>query len=366
MKIDLMFSMDPPFGPLTHEEEGIGGSENFATYVAEYLALAGHQVRMYNKASARTVARSRETGITWEWLPLGAFDRDENRDVFMTFRSLDGLRDPLPHTRWKVIALADTESYGLGDAVRDGQVDQVLFVSRWQAQKICIEERLNVIDHLVGSNGVSMRRFDLERENIRRLPYKCIHLSTPERGLKPLLRIWPMIQSGVPEAELHLFCSFRGWRTTEEQDEEMSREYYDAIEELQSQGLNIFNHKHCDARAMRTHLLSSRLFLYPTEYFNETCCICAIEAAAAGVPIVCTARAALKERVLHGQTGYLIDEGESHDWTFADRAVGLLKDPSWHSMSGQSVVFARQFDYAELVRTWTKVWQDAITIRGRL
>jgi len=361
VKIDLMYVLDPSFGPSTHEDEGIGGSENFATYSAEYLALAGHQVRMYNKIPVATTVRDRKTGITWEWLPLEAFSRTEARDVLMTFRSWEGLKEALPHTRLKVIALADTESYSLGDAVREGLVDKVMFVSQWQAEKICAEEGLDLTEHIITSNGVSMKRFDKDREHIERLHNKCIHLSTPERGLEPLLRIWPMIQQQAPDAELHLFSSFFGWRVSNRDNASMCSGPYQMIEDARAEGMKIFNHQHCSAKEMRVHLLSSRLLLYPTDYFDESCCISAIEASAAGVPIVCTDRAALKERVRHGQTGYLIAERE--DKAFADHAVDLLTYPAWHSMSGQSILFARRFDYDRLVRTWARKWEDAIAVR---
>lgn len=355
MKIDLHYGMDPPFGPSTHEEEGIGGTENFITYSAEYLSRAGHQVRVFNKIQSPIQ----------DWYPLDHFEPDEDRDVLMSFRTRE-VFEQRPNARLKVIALADTESHGLGDAVRDRLIDLVMFVGQWQAHKIASEENIPPERYVVTSNGVSMARFDALRKQAPHSPGKCVHLSTPERGLSPLLDVWPAIQEAVPNARLNLFSSFLGWRMSDDDNADMCRDIYQRVKNLQEAGYQIINWQHVNAAQMRHHLLSARLFLYPTRHFNETCCISAIEAAAAGVPIVATARAALMERVRHEETGYLVGgEGEEHDAYFIKRAVHLLKDDdTWSKFSAQSVEMARLYDYANLVNEWIQRWSSEITLRG--
>lgn len=361
MKIDLHYGMDPSFGPMTHEEEGVGGTENFITYLAEYLAGAGHDVRVYNKVI--TPVRDIVTGVTW--LPLAHFNPAEHRDVLMSFRTREVFESWHTNADLKVIALADTESHGLGDAVRAGQVDLVMFVSQWQAQKIMAEEDILPERAMITGNGVSMRRFDGMRDSVRHVAGKCIHMATPERGLEPLLDIWPAIQERVPHASLHLFSSFKGWRVDDADNADMCRGIYERIAGLRDGGLNIINHQHINAPGIRRHLLESALYLYPTRHFNETCCISALEAAAAGVPIVATARAALMERVVDCQTGYLIRERDGHDYEFAELAIKLLTDAAtWGRMSEASVEMARRYDYAQLVRDWTKRWEHEIAVRG--
>lgn len=365
MKIDLHYGMDPSFGPGDHEAVGVGGTENFITYSAEYLARAGHEVRVYNKVQREVECVGRQDdSVRWTWYPLAHFEPEEPRDVLMSFRTREVFEQDVGiNAGLTVIALADTESHGLGGAVASGAIDLVIFVSQWQADKIGGEENIPVERTLVSSNGVSMRRFDEMRDQVERIPGKCFHMATPERGLEPLLDIWPAIQERVPHAVLHLFSSFKGWKVTDADNASMCQAIYERIESMQAEGGQIVNHQHAPAPEIRRHLLESQLYLYPTRHFNETCCISALEASAAGVPIIATARAALVERVQNRRTGYLVQD-KDHDRRFAEIAVRLLYNPSvWRELSRASVEMARTYDYARLVDQWAHRWEHEIAIR---
>lgn len=356
MKIDLHYGMDPSFGPTTHEEHGIGGTENFITYSAEYLGLVGHEVRVYNKVGTPTKAG------TVTWYPLEQFRPLDDRDVLLSFRTPE-IFTRVYRANLAALALADTESHGLGCLVRDQLVDLVMFVSRWQADKISAEEGIPPERGMITSNGVSMRRFDEMRTDTHRKPGKCIHLATPERGLGALLDIWPAIQERVPHANLHLFSSFKGWRVTESDNINMCGDIYQRIENMRDDGCQIVNHQHVNAKEIRRHLLESELYLYPTRYFDETCCISALEATAAGVPIIATERAALRERVKDCETGYLIRERDGHDTEFAEMAIKLMSDiDTWRRMSTASIEMAQRFDYAKLVSDWATRWEHEIAL----
>ena len=152
MKIDLHYGMDPSFGPGDHKRVGIGGTESFITYAAEYLARAGHEVRVYNKVINPTrkihnvpdLPPGVQTAVGVTWYPLSYFDPDEARDVLVSFRTREVFEDlnSLCNTKLTVLILADTESYGLGELVEAGAIDLVTFVSQWQADKIGREENL--------------------------------------------------------------------------------------------------------------------------------------------------------------------------------------------------------------------------------
>jgi glycosyltransferase involved in cell wall biosynthesis len=350
VKIDFHYGMDPRFGPNTHEDVGIGGTENFITQAADYLAQAGHDVTVYNKTPQ---AERSAAGVPW--YPLEQFAYTDNRDVLCSFRTRDIFKAPVS-ARLKALFLADTESHGLGDAIRAGQIDLAMFVGRWQANKISGEENISPAHYAVTSNGVAMAKFDELRDSVQRVPGKCIHLATPERGLEPLLDMWPSVQARVEHASLHLFSSFKGWRVSERDNASMCRGFYERIHEMASAGYHIVNHQHANAGEIRQHLLESELYLYPTRHFNETCCISAIEAAAAGLPIVATSRAALVERVKHGQTGFLVGHGD--DDAFVQITARLLSDKMlWRPMSAEAVEYARQFDYAKLAQDWVEHWE---------
>jgi glycosyltransferase involved in cell wall biosynthesis len=358
MKIDFYYGMDPSFGPTTHEERGVGGTENFLTHASEYLARVGHEIRVYNKVIQLEYS---EQGVPWA--NISTLNYNEPRDVLWALRARDVFQTPLPHTRLKCLYLADTESYGLGDDVREGRIDLAMFVGQWQADKIMAEEVLKERNCMVTSNGVALEKYD--GENCDRVAGKCIHMATPERGLEPLLDMWPAIQEAVPYAELHLFSSFKGWGVTDVDNRAMCEGLYKRVVELQEQGYKIFNYEHGNAGEIRKQLMTSELYLYPTRHFSETNCMCALEASASGVPVIATARAALIERVIDEWTGYLFEEDENHDANFIAATVKLLKDADlWRKMSANSVNYARVYDYEQLAWQWQHRWNYEIALRG--
>jgi glycosyltransferase involved in cell wall biosynthesis len=361
LKIDLHYQSDPPFNAHTHEMVGIGGTENFITYSSEYLARQGHEVTVYNRLT--TAETSHHGGVSVTWRPLSEFKRDDERDVLISFRFRDVFDQSLPNTGLRVIMLADTESHGLGAQVKAGRLDLVGFVSKWQKDKIQAEEEIPEKNALLTSNGVAVALFNRDRKTVKRVRGKCIHLATPERGASYLLNMWEDIQARVPHASLHLFSSFFGWGVTEVDNESMSQALYEQILGLQAQGLNIVNHKHAGAGEIRRHLLESEAYLYPTRHFDETCCISAIEAAAAGMPIVATCRAALAERVRPYETGYLIPDCKGHDHEFMAAVIRtLLNPPVWKKTSEKARLFAQGFDYGVITSKWVKVFEQHLNI----
>jgi glycosyltransferase involved in cell wall biosynthesis len=350
MKIDLHYSNNPPFTDTDLEQIGLGGTEGFIVQSARELARQGHQVRLYNRSPIETES----SGVFWS--NISRFKPQEDRDVFVSFRMREIFKEKPKGL--KAIILADTESYGLGDEVREGLVDLVMFVSRWQKDKIAAEEGIPEENCLVTANGIKLDEFNQE---IIKTPGMCIHTSTPERGLTQLLDIWPKIQVLQPNASLHLFSSYFGWGATPEKNQEMCAAQYAQAEFLAKTGHNVVNHIHVGAAELREWQLRAELFLYPTA-FKETCCISSLEASAAGCVHICSDVAALRERAVDGVTGYLIpgEVGTSeHDWQFVSKVNELLMDSEkTQQMSQAAREYAKSYDFGVLVKNWIEKWQS--------
>lgn len=350
MKVDLHYSNNPPFTDSDLEQKGLGGTEGFIVQSARELARQGHQVRLYNRSPIET------TSSEVFWSNISRFNPQEDRDVFVSFRMREIFKERPKGL--KVIILADTESVGLGDDVRNGLVDLVMFVSQWQKDKIATEENIPDEYCMVTANGIKLEEFEKKIDKVRGM---CIHTSTPERGLSHILDIWPKIQVLQPEASLHLFSSYYGWGAKPEENQNMCAAQYAQAEFLEKTGHNIVNHVHVGAEELREWQLKSELFLYPTA-FKETCCISALEAAAAGSVLVCSDVAALHERVVDGETGYLIpgEVGTSeHDWNFVSKVNSLLMDQAkLMNMAHTAQECARSYDFEVLVRDWVEKWQS--------
>ena len=348
MKIDLHYSNNPPFTDSDYEQKGLGGTEGFIVQMARELAM-GHEVRVYNRSPVEMPSNR------VFWSNINRFNPQENRDILISFRMREIFEEN--PTGYKIIILADTESIGLGNLVREGKVDLVMFVSQWQKDKIAAEEGIPEENCMVASNGVRLSEFVNDFEKV---PGMCIHTSTPERGLSYLLELWPKIQLFQPDAELHLFSSYLGWGVSPEENQSMCNAQYMQAEYLTKTDHKIINHIHTGPGELREWQLKSQLFLYSTR-FLETCCISSLEAAAAGCVLVCSNVAALRERVVDGVTGYLIP-GEAgtpdHDWLFISKVNELLMQPEKLNEMGQAArEYAKAYDYSTMVGPWVEDWK---------
>jgi glycosyltransferase involved in cell wall biosynthesis len=153
---------------------------------------------------------------------------------------------------------------------------------------------------------------------------QCVHASAPERGLAPLLQLWPRIRERVPDAELVVMGGYRLWGYSPTQAHALARHHVPALEALPD---GVTHLGEVDRSTYLRTLAGSQLMLYPTDY-EEMCCITALEASALGTIPVVSDRAALRERTADGSAGVLIPGPASHPATqarFVEETVRLLQ-----------------------------------------
>ncbi len=164
--------------------EGLGGSEECITLLAEALARRGLRIAVY--ASLPDDAPFAYRGVAWR--PRGSFDPASRRHALIGFKE-PGL--------WLFPARADVTVHWSSDAepalkpVPLGRVRHVVALSAAHAERLAWvpRERLRVIPHgigepfLAGSPSTPWR----EREPL------LLACSSPDRGLERLLLDWPRI-----------------------------------------------------------------------------------------------------------------------------------------------------------------------------
>lgn len=98
----------------------------------------------------------------------------------------------------------------------------------------------------------------------------------------------------------------------------------------------------------------AQIVLVPSH--SETFGLIALEAAATGTPVIASAAGGLREAVVHGETGQLMDSREPADW---GRAITtLLTDPVLRHRQGVvAEVHARRFDW-----DWTAAHLEAVYV----
>jgi glycosyltransferase involved in cell wall biosynthesis len=97
---------------------------------------------------------------------------------------------------------------------------------------------------------------------------------------------------------------------------------------------------------------------------NEGTSVTAIEAMAAGIPVVATAVGGMPDLIADGQTGLLAPSGDAQ--ALADRVIGLLRDPKQArslALAGRQDVLAR-FSVERLIRDMESLYVTLLAEKG--
>lgn len=308
-----------PWTPESMKRTGMGGSEIAACEMARLLAGLGNRVRVYGDCL--------DGEGVYDFVEYYHHTKfhDLSCDVLIVSRQASALEPDL-HVNAKLKLLWTHDIYASGATNRLLlEADRVLALSQWHKDLMVNHHNLHPSHIIVTRNGINTHRFE---KTVERNQFKCINSSSPDRSLPVLLDCWADIKASVPQAELHLFYGFKNW----EYGAQFHPGQPELIERLKKQiaemaPLGVVFHDRVNQEDLANEFLSAGAWIFPT-WFTETSCIGAMEAQAAGLQIVTSNLAALKETV--GDRGVLLD-GE---WTspeykeaFIAAVVAAMKEP---------------------------------------
>jgi len=183
----------------------------------------------------------------------------------------------------------------------DPKIKQIFCLTEWHVQYF-----LNIFPTLknitsVFNYGIDNNLFSpiLEsNKQIKKEKFRFIYSSFPNRGLLPLLQMWPKIIKKIPEATLNIHSDINGkWvnEVCQEQMKEIKKllENY-LVNPSISNTINYYGWT--DKKTLAESWLSSEVWFYPC-IFKETFCLTALEAALTKTFVVTTDLAALKNTV---------------------------------------------------------------------
>lgn len=299
-----------PFNGRTIQEgRSLGGSETAAYYLARNLANLGHRVLVFSNT---------EEGGEWDGVdyapmgpqsqhaPLGeyamAFVTSTMHDVLIVQRAIGAWRSP-PRASVAYMWLHDLALMRQIPMLRaDCHFYNGYFgVSEWHKAQIeevykLPESRIHVV-----RNSVDVGMYDSIREHPDFEPrqftegrLRLLYQSRPERGLEHLVRpggIMEQLAQRRPEALLAV-CGYDN--TTQEM-----RGYYEMLNKRIEELPNCVNLGSLGKAQLARAQMEADLLVYSSE-FEETSCITAMEAQAAGLPMIASNCGAMRETTTHG------------------------------------------------------------------
>lgn len=194
--------------------------------------------------------------------------------------------------------------------------DKIVYVSDWQKELYQLIHQIPASKGVVCKNAIEpftdtiVKPDPQERINI-------IYHTTPHRGLELVLPIYDALYNEYGD-RLHLdvYSSFSiyGW----EQRDEPYKELFNQLEKHPG----VTYHGAKTNEEVRDALEKAHIFLYPS-IWQETSCIAAIEAMAAGCVVVCPNLAALPETCANWAFMYSFNEDKQ---AHANTAYGAIKN----------------------------------------
>ena len=220
-------------------------------------------------------------------------------------------------------------------------MDLFLALGQWHAQSFIEQMKVPKDKVIYTGNGVFLENFNpLPLE--KRKPH-LFYSSTPHRGLDQFLRLFPAIQKEFPHFKMEVCSSMKVYGREDGPVEKEFKTVYELIKKSGSLYHGSLLQKELAEKMSQAYSLS-----YPNTY-DETFCITALEAQAAGLPVITSARAALLERIEDGVDGFLIkgNPGDpDYDKAYLEAHRQLITNPElWQKMSAAGLKKAKNFSY---------------------
>ncbi len=371
MKFTIAFYVDSvPFGP--GEIDGtrsLGGSESACLGLARALKARGHDVHLFATKLDPACQGLDPWDVHWHRAEdLLAISRIFEWDVFCALRMPAPLHANI-RARLRLLwsqDLMNSETFKNSIMSAAWAVDKFVYVSKFHRT-----QWQDWLPELTDHGYVTKNGFDPARvpASVTKRPERIIHISRPERGLAPILQMWPALKAKAPHAELHL-CRYNSMYDAGPHGWASVCEMFDRkVEKMNAEVGGISYLGELGKSALYQAIAEAAVMWYPgVPSFAETSCIAAIEAQANGTPFVGSYKGALPETVPSG----VLVPGDAFEQAYqtasVDAVVAMLDDCARNSVHYRRLQkLGRQhvesYTYDAIAAEWD-VWLEA-TFRTR-
>lgn len=348
MKIAIYCGNLVGFDALSLEERPLGGTETAAIRLSEELVALKHEVHVFTNLEK---PRSKEV----KYFPLAEVQSLKETDIFISIRDWIPLFYDLPTKKrffWTGDSYDQFANYGVGDKRVSNQIDAFLSVSAWQADEISKRSGFPREKCFVLGNGIASSLFESEQDRKRK---RLIYSSTPYRGLELVPAYYQALLSKHPDMELHIFSGYDVYNT----DNDQFKNLREALQKLPNSTV----HGNVTQSKLAEEFMKSSILFYPC-IFEETSCITAMEAMAAGCVPLSSALGALPETI--GDAGLLVQHmpgTEDYHKDFLLKADQLLSDDSlWENLSKKSKEKAQNYSWQKRAVAFDKFINEHVKI----
>ena len=336
----------------------LGGARSALCYLAQALAQQGHEVFLLNQTSVPGVSR----GV--RCLPLSTVSHK-------LLKSLDALIIKLIAGKGKALRTIIGENIPLilwtGHDYNQPALQQlynptdrdiynsIVLVSQWQSDRFRQHFNLNQTRIKILGNAVSSSFCDLFPQDIPILNYKSkppilAYTSTPFRGLKILLEVFPEIRCTIPGTKLKVFSSMKVYENTQAKAESKYNWLYRKCQE--TEGVEYIGS--IAQPQLAQEMKSVTALVYPNT-FAETSCIAVMEAMASGCWIITSDLGALSETTAGFARLIPIKEGEAaYKKRFIQETVAVLRKFTVIDTTEAEAHLRAQVNYVNNSYIWSK------------
>jgi len=332
------------FDALSLQEKPLGGTETGIIRLSEKLTELGHEVVVFNGQE-----NARSSKVKYQKQPevegSGPWDVFVSiRDWIPCFLNLEAKR----RFFWSGDSYDQFPNFGLGDKRVAAKIDAFLTVSAWQAEQICSRSGFPPTKTFILKNGIEESYFAGSETRGRK---RLIYSSTPYRGLEHLTRYLPVLKKIHPDLETHIFSGYAVYGQPENEGLQKLRKALEAISGVTWHGNKM-------QKELAREFMKSSILFYPCQ-FEETSCITALEAMAAGCVPLSSKLGALPETI--GDAGILIEgmPGQlNYDENYLRSAHQLLTDDElWQKLSKAGKERAQEHSWSKIAQRFVEFAQ---------
>ena len=298
-------------------QESLGGSETAVAYLAKSLVRKGHEVTVVTHGEPGTFDGVRYHHVNY----LSLLVQSEEFDAVISSRWIEVLENPWK-TKLRIFWTHDLpHQQNLKVAAQHGVLLSQFHAKFWG---------LPAESYTIIGNGVDNALF---RPGAQRNENVLVWTSNPDRGLALAAKIFQEIRKRWPDFELHIYgrASVYGWGP------EGENLYMPRPEHME----NVFVHESLNKIGLAKVLCEAWAWFYPT-YWPETYCIAALEAQAAGTPVLSVPYGALPETVIGGVL----------TWDLLNGVSQLRNKSKWQKESEAGLKFAQTRDWDNVADEW--------------